>query len=76
MGDYLRQGYRVDDEIRSEAPLGTFYLRQVEYPLLLMADSTGLSAFPGMFDELAERGREQSMHLCYKVRHAADFCES
>ncbi|WP_121280027.1 anthranilate 1,2-dioxygenase electron transfer component AntC, partial [Pseudomonas aeruginosa] len=45
MSDYLRQGCRVGDEIRFEAPLGTFYLRQVERPLLLVAGGTGLSAF-------------------------------
>ncbi|MBF3226056.1 anthranilate 1,2-dioxygenase electron transfer component AntC, partial [Pseudomonas aeruginosa] len=47
MSDYLRQGCRVGDEIRFEAPLGTFYLRQVERPLLLVAGGTGLSAFLG-----------------------------
>ncbi len=52
MSDYLRQGCRVGDEIRFEAPLGTFYLRQVERPLLLVAGGTGLSAFLGMLDEL------------------------
>ena len=63
MSDYLRQGCRVGDEIRFEAPLGTFYLRQVERPLLLVAGGTGLSAFLGMLDELAERGCERPVHL-------------
>ncbi len=75
MSDYLRQGCRVGDEIRFEAPLGTFYLRQVERPLLLVAGGTGLSAFLGMLDELAERGCERPVHLYYGVRRAADLCE-
>ncbi len=70
MSDYLRQGCRVGDEIRFEAPLGTFYLRQVERPLLLVAGGTGLSAFLGMLDELAERGCERPVHLYYGVRRA------
>nr|AAK52291.1 putative anthranilate dioxygenase reductase AntC [Pseudomonas putida] len=75
MSDYLRQGCRVGDEIRFEAPLGTFYLRQVARPLLLVAGGTGLSAFLGMLDELAERGCEWPVHLYYGVRRAADLCE-
>ncbi|HHX4743363.1 TPA: FAD-binding oxidoreductase, partial [Pseudomonas aeruginosa] len=75
MSDYLRQGCRVGDEIRFEAPLGTFYLRQVERPLLLVAGGTGLSAFLGMLDELAERGCERPVHLYYGVRRADDLCE-
>ena len=49
--------------------------RQVERPLLLVAGGTGLSAFLGMLDELAERGCERPVHLYYGVRRADDLCE-
>ncbi|MFW0758282.1 anthranilate 1,2-dioxygenase electron transfer component AntC [Pseudomonas sp. H11T01] len=76
MSNYIRERCQVGDEIELEAPLGAFYLRHVAKPLILVAGGTGLSALLGMLDELAERGCEQSVHLYYGVRDAADLCES
>lgn len=76
MSGYIRERCQPGDEIRFEAPLGAFYLRHVERPLLLVAGGTGLSAFLGMLDELAEAGGcGQPVHLYYGVRQAADLCE-
>ncbi|WP_236208094.1 anthranilate 1,2-dioxygenase electron transfer component AntC [Pseudomonas tohonis] len=75
MSDYLRERCQAGDEIRLEAPLGAFYLRQVERPLVLVAGGTGLSAFLGMLDELAERGCDQPVRLYHGVRQPADLCE-
>lgn len=76
MSNYIRERCKPGDEIRFEAPLGTFYLRHLERPLLLVAGGTGLSAFLGMLDELADAGGcGQPVHLYYGVRQAADLCE-
>ena len=76
MSDYIRKRCRVGDVIHLEAPLGAFYLRHVERPLVLVAGGTGLSAFLGMLDELAERGAcGQPVQLYYGVRQVADLCE-
>lgn len=76
MSNYIRERCQVGDEIRFEAPLGAFYMRHIERPLLLVAGGTGLSAFLGMLDEIAERGGcGQPVHLYYGVRQAADLCE-
>lgn len=76
MSNYIRERCQVGDEIRFEAPLGAFYMRHIEQPLLLVAGGTGLSAFLGMLDEIAERGVcGQPVHLYYGVRQAADLCE-
>ena len=75
MSDYLRERCKAGDEIRLEAPLGAFYLRQVERPLVMVAGGTGLSAFLGMLDELAERGCDQPVQLYHGVRQPADLCE-
>ncbi|RAI71136.1 anthranilate 1,2-dioxygenase electron transfer component AntC [Pseudomonas fluorescens] len=75
MSDYIRERCRVGDEIALQAPLGTFYLRHVTRPLILVAGGTGLSALLGMLDELAERDCGQPVHLYYGVRDAADLCE-
>ncbi len=50
MSNYLRERCQVGDEVRMEAPLGAFYLRQVRQPLVLVAGGTGLSALLGMLD--------------------------
>lgn len=76
MSDYIRERCQVGDEICFEAPLGTFYMRHIEKPLLLVAGGTGLSAFLGMLDDIAERGGcGQPVHLFYGVRQVADLCE-
>lgn len=77
MSNYIRERCQVGDEIIFEAPLGAFYLRHVDKPLLLVAGGTGLSALLGMLDDIAERGGcGQPVHLYYGVRNAADLCET
>ncbi|WP_213881822.1 anthranilate 1,2-dioxygenase electron transfer component AntC [Pseudomonas sp. dw_358] len=76
MSDYLRERCEVGDLIEFEAPLGTFYLRHVERPLVMVAGGTGLSAFLGMLDELAEQGGcGHPVRLYHGVRDVADLCE-
>lgn len=76
MTDYVRERCQVGDLIEFEAPLGTFYLRHIDRPLVMVAGGTGLSAFLGMLDQIAERGGcGQLVHLYYGVRDASDLCE-
>lgn len=76
MSNYIRERCQIGDELVFEAPLGAFYLRHITRPLLMVAGGTGLSAFLGMLDEVAERGGcGQPVHLYYGVRQMADLCE-
>jgi anthranilate 1,2-dioxygenase reductase subunit len=76
MSNYIRERCQPGQTIAFEAPLGAFYLRQVERPLIMVAGGTGLSAFLGMLDELAERGGcGQPVRLYYGVSNARDLCE-
>lgn len=76
MSDYLRYRCRVGDEITFEAPMGAFYLREVERPLLMVAGGTGLSAFLGMLEDLVARGNcSQAIRLCYGVTQDMDLSE-
>ena len=76
MSDYVRERCQVGDVIDMEAPLGAFYLRHVDRPLLMIAGGTGLSAFLGMLDQIAEQGGcGHPVHLYYGVRNSADLCE-
>jgi anthranilate 1,2-dioxygenase reductase component len=76
MSNYLRERCKVGDSIELEAPLGAFYLRQVERPLVMVAGGTGLSAFLGMLDDISAKGGcGQPIRLYYGVTNASDLCE-
>lgn len=76
MSDFMRDRCHPGQELEFEAPLGSFYLRQITRPLYLVAGGTGLSAFLGMLDELAIRGTcGQPVRLFYGVTLEADLCE-
>ncbi|MFJ7797578.1 anthranilate 1,2-dioxygenase electron transfer component AntC [Pseudomonas sp. NPDC096950] len=76
MSNFLRERCQPGMTLEFEAPLGSFYLRQVDKPLVLVAGGTGLSAFLGMLDELAEEGgRGHPVQLFYGVTQDADVCE-
>lgn len=76
MTDYVRERCKVGDSIKMEAPLGAFYLRHIDRPVIMVAGGTGLSAFLGMLDQLAEKGGSGfPIHLFYGVRTEQDLCE-
>jgi anthranilate 1,2-dioxygenase reductase subunit len=77
MSNFLREHCAPGMQMQLEAPLGSFYLRQVERPLVMVAGGTGLSAFLGMLDEIAERGDcAYPIQLFYGVNQEADLCET
>lgn len=75
MSDYLRDRCQAGQTIVMEAPLGSFYLREIEKPLIFVAGGTGLSAFLGMLDNLAEHQNPPKIELFYGVNKEADLCE-
>lgn len=76
MSNYMRERCEVGQSIECEAPFGAFYLREIERPIVMVAGGTGLSAFLGMLDDLADRGGcDQPVHLYYGVTNARDLCE-
>lgn len=54
-------------------PSGSFYLREVRRPLLLLAGGTGLAPFLSMLGRLAETGCAQPVHLVYGVTNDEDL---
>lgn len=76
MSDFMRERCAPGQTLEFEAPLGSFYLRQVSRPLVLVAGGTGLSAFLGMLDEMAVNGGcGQPVSLYYGVTQETDLCE-
>ncbi len=54
-------------------PLGSFYLREVQRPLLFLAGGTGLAPFLSMLEVLARTNPEQKVHLIYGVTRDLDL---
>lgn len=56
-------------------PIGSFYLRDVRRPVLMLAGGTGLAPFLSMLDRLTETGCAHPVHLAYGVTADADLVE-
>ncbi|AJC46078.1 benzoate 1,2-dioxygenase electron transfer component BenC [Xanthomonas sacchari] len=54
-------------------PLGSFYLREITRPLLLLAGGTGLAPFLSMLAQLQASGCAHPVHLMYGVTRGADL---
>jgi benzoate/toluate 1,2-dioxygenase reductase subunit len=54
-------------------PLGSFYMRKVERPLLFLAGGTGLAPFLSMLEVLARENSHQQVHLIYGVTRDLDL---
>ena len=73
MSGYLTGAAQAGDALTLSGPLGSFYLREVRRPLLLLAGGTGLAPFLAMLEQLAASGSEQPVHLIYGVTHDHDL---
>jgi benzoate/toluate 1,2-dioxygenase reductase subunit len=56
-------------------PNGSFFLRPIIRPLLMLAGGTGLAPILSMLEVLADRGCDQPIHLVYGVSKVADLAE-
>jgi benzoate/toluate 1,2-dioxygenase reductase subunit len=61
------------NEVTLTGPLGSFYLRSVERPLLFLAGGTGLAPFLSMLEVLARANSQQKVHLIYGVTRDLDL---
>lgn len=76
MSSYLREQAKPGDAITFRGPMGSFYLRPIERPLLFLAGGTGLAPFLSMLDKIAEEGEvTQPVHLIFGVTHDEDRVE-
>lgn len=64
---------QVDDVLESKGPLGSFYLRAVERPLLMLAGGTGLAPILSILEVLAQQKCSQPIHLIYGVTTDLDL---
>lgn len=75
MSSFLTGLAKAGDAMILAGPLGSFYLREIKRPLLLLAGGTGLAPFTAMLEQIAERGSEHPLHLIYGVTHDIDLVE-
>ncbi|QIE91219.1 benzoate 1,2-dioxygenase electron transfer component BenC [Pseudomonas nitroreducens] len=75
MSSFLTGLAKAGDAMTLVGPLGSFYLREIKRPLLLLAGGTGLAPFTAMLEQIAERGSEHLLHLIYGVTNDFDLVE-
>ncbi len=74
MSNYLRDRAEPGDRIALRCSKGSFYLRPVVRPVILVAGGTGLSAILAMAQSL-DAGITQPVYLLYGVTNAEDLCK-
>jgi len=75
MSHFLTNLAKAGDSMSLVGPLGSFYLRPIQRPLLLLAGGTGLAPFTAMLEKIAEQGSEHPLHLIYGVTNDFDLVE-
>ena len=66
---------QAGNKVELTGPLGSFYLRAVERPLLFLAGGTGLAPFLSMLEVLAHANSQQKIHLIYGVTRNLDLVQ-
>jgi len=69
----LSEMAREGDDLLWRAPYGSFYLREIQRPLLMIAGGTGLAPFLAMLEHIAATSVEMPIHLLYGVTHDQDL---
>ncbi|WXL26973.1 benzoate 1,2-dioxygenase electron transfer component BenC [Ectopseudomonas mendocina] len=75
MSSYLTGQAAQGDVLNMDGPLGSFYLREIKRPLLMLAGGTGLAPFTAMLEQIEEQAAEHPVHLIYGVSHDFDLVE-
>lgn len=75
MSSFLTGLAKAGDSMSLAGPLGSFYLRPIQRPLLLLAGGTGLAPFTAMLEKIAEQGSDHPLHLIYGVTNDFDLVE-
>ena len=75
MSDYMRNKAQPGDFMTFTGPYGSFYLRPVERPVLMLAGGTGLAPFLSMLQWLTKHPTQQKIVLAYGVNTSDDLVE-
>ena len=75
MSNWLSQQAAAGDRVRFVGPSGSFFLREVTRPVVMLAGGTGLAPFLSMLEALVDKGTAQPIHLIYGVTRDQDLVE-
>ncbi len=75
MSEYLASRAAVGDTISFTGPNGSFFLRETDHPVLLLAGGTGLAPVLSMLRSLRNATSERKAHLVYGVSTDEDLVE-
>lgn len=75
MSTYMTEKARVGDNITLCGPFGSFYLRDIQRTVLMLAGGTGLAPFLAMLEKIQRDGCAHPIHLIYGVTHDADLVD-
>jgi benzoate/toluate 1,2-dioxygenase reductase subunit len=75
MSTFLRQNAEIGMPIEFTGPFGSFYLREINRPLLFLAGGTGLAPFLAMLGTIADTACAQPIHMVYGVTRDVDLVE-
>lgn len=73
MSEFLSKNATAGDKITFAGPFGSFYLRPVTRPVLMLAGGTGIAPFLSMLQVLEEKGSEQPVRLVFGVTNDFDL---
>ncbi len=77
MSGYLKDRARPGAPLTLAGPFGSFYLRALQRPVLMLAGGTGLAPFLAMLEKIAAAGgSSQPIHLIYGVNTDRDIVET
>ncbi|CAN5524897.1 benzoate 1,2-dioxygenase electron transfer component BenC [soil metagenome] len=72
MSEYLDTRAAEGDEITFTGPHGSFFMREADRPVLLLAGGTGLAPILSMLRAMRAAGTPRKVHLIYGVKTDAD----
>lgn len=75
MSGYLTDRAAVGDELTFTGPNGSFFLRETDRPVLLLAGGTGLAPILSILRKLRADGSTRPVHLVYGVSTDDDLVE-
>lgn len=76
MSGFLREQATVGTSMSLAGPLGSFYLREIKRPVLMLAGGTGLAPFLAMLDKIVvDKSCPHPIHLIYGVNTDSDLVE-
>jgi len=73
MSSWLTGEAKAGQAVSFTGPYGSFYLRPVERPVLMLAGGTGIAPFLSMLDVLAAKGFTHPVRLVYAVTNDHDL---